>query len=475
MSIKKLGKQSLIYGIGHILVRLVTFLLLPLYTNVFTASEYGVVALFYTFLSFMNVIMRYGLGAAFLKFYVPADGHDRSAIFSNVIASLFLTGIPFFLVWYSFRNLLSPIILGVNEPAFITIMGIIIVLDTIWSIPLLGFRAENRPILFIIFSLLNVGITIGLNLFLILKMHMGIHAIFLSNLSASLCIFLLSLPFIYQRFEFSLLSKTRWKSILSFALPFLPAGLFAMAMEVADRYILIYLTDLSTVGIYNAGYKIGMLMMLAVTAFNFGWQPFFLEQGKISNREKLFGKVTTLVLAGLGFIWLLLVLWADEFVQLEIMGYSFFGEEFQKSISIVPWISLGYLFYGFYILQTPGIFLKDQPGIAAWTRLLGAASNIILCFILIPQYGAIGAAIATCLAFFFMLIMMYGWNTKLYPIQLEWKKLGFIAIYLLSGFLISIGLNDDLITNLLITALYPMGLIGLGIIKIDSLISKAQV
>ena len=91
MSIKSLGKQSLVYGIGHILARLVTFLLLPLYTNVFTASEYGVVALFYTFLSFMNVIMRYGLGAAFLKFYVPASDNERKAIFTNVIASLFLT------------------------------------------------------------------------------------------------------------------------------------------------------------------------------------------------------------------------------------------------------------------------------------------------------------------------------------------------------------------------------------------------
>ena len=171
MSIKSLGKQSLVYGIGHILARLVTFLLLPLYTNVFTASEYGVVALFYTFLSFMNVIMRYGLGAAFLKFYVPASAKERNAIFTNVIASLFLTGIPFFFVWHGFRNLISPIILGINEPSFISIMGIIIVLDTIWSIPLLGFRAENRPILFIIFSLLNVGITIGLNLFLILKMN----------------------------------------------------------------------------------------------------------------------------------------------------------------------------------------------------------------------------------------------------------------------------------------------------------------
>jgi O-antigen/teichoic acid export membrane protein len=245
-----------------------------------------------------------------------------------------------------------------------------------------------------------------------------------------------------------------------------------MAMEVADRYILKYLTDLSTVGIYNAGYKIGMLMMLAVTAFNFGWQPFFLEQGKGVNQEKLFGKVTTLVLAGLGFIWLILTLWADDFIQLKIMGYSFFGEEFQNSIPIVPWIALGYLFYGFYVLQTPGIFLKDRPGIAAWTRLLGATSNIILCFIFIPLYGAIGAAMATCLAFFLMLVMMYWWNTKFYPIRLEWRKIGFITIILISGFFVSRASADNLFINILITGLYPVGLIGLGIIKIDSFKSR---
>ena len=469
MSIRKLGKQSLIYGFGHVLARLVTFLLLPLYTNVFTAREYGVVALFYTFLSFMNVIMRYGLGAAFLKFYVSADNSEKNAIFTNVITSLFITGIPFFLVWHGCRNFLSPIILGVHEPSFISIMGIIIVLDTIWSIPLLGFRAENRPGTFIIFSLLNVGITIGLNLFLILQMNMGIDAIFLSNLSASLVIFLLSLPFIYQRFEFVLLSKERWKSILTFALPFLPAGLFSMAMEVADRYILKLLTDLSTVGIYNAGYKVGMLMMLAVTAFNFGWQPFFLEQGRESDQEEMFGKITTFVLAGLGFIWLMLLLWADDLIQLKIMGYSFFGEEFQQSLPIVPWIALGYLFYGFYVLQTPGIFLKDRPGIAAWTRLIGATSNILLCFLLIPLYGALGAAMATCFAFFIMFLVMYRWNTKLYPIQLEWKKLCFITVFLIGGFLVSNAANDNQFTNILITGLYPIGLIGFNVIRFDLL------
>ena len=82
-----------------------------------------------------------------------------------------------------------------------------------------------------------------------------------------LIIFILVIPYIYQRFRFSS-SQLLWKNILSFALPFLPAGLFAMAMEVADRYILKLLTDFETVGIYNAGYKIGVLMLLVVNGFN---------------------------------------------------------------------------------------------------------------------------------------------------------------------------------------------------------------
>ena len=54
------------------------------------------------------------------------------------------------------------------------------------------------------------------------------------------------------------------------------AGLFAMLMEVADRYILKILTNLETVGIYSAGYKVGVLMLLIANAFNMGWQPYFL-------------------------------------------------------------------------------------------------------------------------------------------------------------------------------------------------------
>ena len=73
MSLKTLAMQSFIYGFGHILARLVTFLLLPFYTNILSQSEFGVISLIYTFLGFMTVILHYGLDASLLKHYVPAE------------------------------------------------------------------------------------------------------------------------------------------------------------------------------------------------------------------------------------------------------------------------------------------------------------------------------------------------------------------------------------------------------------------
>ena len=200
MSIKILGKQSLVYGFGHILTRLITFLLLPLYTNQFSPDQYGVVALFYTFVPLLNIIMRYGMGAAFLKNYVPANTKDRIGIMTNVIVSLFITGIPFVVLFWFFRYGLSVIFFSVLEPSYVVMMGLIIFLDTIWSIPMLAFRAENRPRTFIVISFLNVGITLICNLVFIVFLKKGIASIFLSNLIASFSGFLLVIPFIIQRF-----------------------------------------------------------------------------------------------------------------------------------------------------------------------------------------------------------------------------------------------------------------------------------
>tara|TARA_B100002019_G_scaffold35517_1_gene29695 strand:+ start:29 stop:1450 length:1422 start_codon:yes stop_codon:yes gene_type:complete len=468
MSIKLLGKQSLVYGFGHVITRLVTFLLLPLYTNQFTPEQYGIVALFYTFVPLLNIVVRYGMGAAFLKNYVPANKEDRMSIMTNVIISLVLTGIPFLLLFYFFRESLSIVFFGVAKPSYVVMMGIIIFLDTIWSIPMLALRAENRPRLFIFFSFLNVGVTLLCNLVFIIIFEMNIGSIFLSNLIASLIIFILVLPYIYQRFRFSSLSIVKWKTILSFALPFLPAGLFAMAMEVADRYILKLLTDLETVGIYNAGYKIGVLMLLVVNGFNMGWQPYFLEKN-FDSRSKIYPRINSIVLAILGFIWILLLFWTDDLIKTSFLGITFFGSDFFGSLNIIPWIGLSYFFYGFYHLQTPGVFLKNRPKYAAWTRLFGAFSNIGLCFLLIPIFGALGAAYATCISFGLMALSMFFINRYLIFVKLEYKSLIIIFLLLIISYAAFSVYQDNSAVNLLIMFFYIAVIFYFKIINIQSL------
>ena len=102
MSIKILGKESLIYGGGHVVSISITFLLLPIYTNVFSLGDYGIISLIYTFLGFMNVILHYGLDASLLKHYVPADNECRKSFLTNAYASFILTTIGFIMLMILF-------------------------------------------------------------------------------------------------------------------------------------------------------------------------------------------------------------------------------------------------------------------------------------------------------------------------------------------------------------------------------------
>ena len=468
MSIKILGKQSLIYGFGHILSRLATFLLLPLYTNHFTPSEYGIIALFYTIVPLLNIIVRYGMGAAFLKNYVISNDKDRVAVFTNVLLSLMFTGIPFLIITYLFRDNLSQIFFGVTESNYIIIMSLIIFFDSLSCIPMLGYRAENKPNIFIMFSLLNAIINMTFNFIFVLLLKMSIEGVFLGNLVASVVLFVFVLPFIIGRFDLKYLSRAQWRVIVAFAVPFLPAGLFAMLMEVADRYILKILTNLETVGIYSAGYKVGVLMLLIANAFNMGWQPYFLGKKADFYDGNLYPRIITIVLSILGFFWLSLLFFVDDLISIKVFGISFFGPDFLKSLDIIPIVALSYFFYGFYLLQTPGMFLHDLPKYAAWTRLIGATTNIILCFLLIPRYGAMGAAYSTCISFMAMSVSMYFINITLIPVRLELKKIMFIILFMALGFFLFHTFNDLLIINVLVMLTYVSGIAILDIINISN-------
>jgi len=454
MSLKLLGKQSLIYGAGHVAARGVTFLLLPLYTNVFSLEDYGIISLIYTFLGFMSVILHYGLDASLLKHYVPAGREDRKTILSNAYFSFILTTTLFFIILVVFRNGISEILFGSSLSNITTMVAGILFFDVLWSIHVLLLRAEGRPIYFNIISILNVLLTLILNILFVVQLKLGIYGVLLGNLIASGCIFFITLPIILKRSSIKSLSLKYWKKMMKFGVPFLPAGIFSMILELSDRYILRYLTDIETVGLYNAGYKLGLLILLIVMGFNMAWQPYFLK--KEMEERKYIADVTTLFLAVLGFLWILLLLWSETMVKMKFGDFSFFGEQYWEAASIVPIIGLAYVFHAGYLIQLPGVYLLEKTGWIPWVRGLGALSNIILNFLFIPEYGITGAASATCLSFILMVVIFYFINRSIFPILYQWRKLGIIIFTI--GVIVLFHFNFVLVSNekIVVCVFYPI-------------------
>ena len=453
MSIKSLGSQSLIYGAGHVAARGVTFLLLPIYTNIFSLEDYGIISLIYTFLGFMNVVLHYGLDASLLKHYMPADSEERKTILSNAYGSFLITTILFSLLLIIFRNNVSGLLFGINLPNITLLVVGILFFDVLWSIHVLILRAEERPVYFSIISFLNVLSTLALNILFVIYFELGIYGVLLSNLITSGVIFLITFPIILKRSSIKSLSLKYWKKMMKFGVPFLPAGIFSMILELSDRYILRYLTDIETVGLYNAGYKLGLLILLIVMGFNMAWQPYFLKKEK--EERKYIADVTTLVFAVLGFLWILLLLWSDTMVKMKFGDFSFFGEQYWEATSIVPIIGLAYVFHAGYLIQLPGVYLLEKTGWIPWVRGLGALSNIILNFLLIPEYGIVGAASATCLSFILMAVFIYFINQKIFPIPFNWQKLAIIIFTTVVISLIHFNFPLESAGKMLISVLYP--------------------
>ena len=417
--INNLKKETLIYGFGRVLGSSISFLLFPFYTHALqTTGEYGIVQIIIAFIAFANIIFLFGFDGALMKYYVSSNRaiKKKQYLSTAYLAILGIASVLLFLLIFFRANLSLYLIAGQNSDIIIKI-GFILFFDALRSIHLLILRAENRPYNFTLLQIFDILLLTGLNIYFVGLNNQGIDGVVQSNLISSITIFTISFPIIFHRFNFNLISFANLKKLKSFAFPLMPAGLFWMILEFSDRKMLEFWVSespLHNVGIYGAGYKLGALMLLLVYAFNYAWRPYFLKE----NNMESFKKVSTYVLFGLGFFYIVLVLYIDKVATytLPVINTSLINSQYWEGLIIVPIIALSYVFHGSFILQEASPFLDNKVHKISICRGIGVLINFILNIILIPYYEAsfglpyLGAAIATLIAYSAMSILLYMWN-----------------------------------------------------------------
>ena len=460
--IKELSKDTAIYGISTMVGRFLNFLLVPFYTHVFSSGSYGIISNVYATIGILNILFLYGMDASYLRYAAKIEIGDERDNFSTPFLLVLFTSIFFSIVILLLR---FPILNVLEIPhAFVNLIYFttpILFIDALSAIPFIKLRIERKAKKFAAFKIINILVNVFLNLFLILKLHWGIEAVLISNVIASLTSFVLLLPTISERLKFKL-NRNLIKRLLKFGLPYFPAGLASMLVQGIDRPILSHLTDLSTVGIYNACYKLGIFMMLFVNMFQFAWQPFFLQNADEKNAKELFSKVLTYFTLAGSIVLVFLSLFINDIVTVKILGRSLIASSYWSGLSIVPVILLGYLFNGIYVVFTAGIYIKEKSIYVPFITGLGALINIAVNFALIPSMGMMGAAFATLASYIVIALGFFIVTQRFYKINYEYWKITkiFFLILITGGIFYSLMYTGNLLL------IYKIILLGIFLLSI---------
>lgn len=429
--IKSLSKDTLIYGVNTIIGRFLGFFLVPFYTNKFLPEDYGIVTVLYAYIAILNVFFSAGLESGFMKFYSSLEVGTKKQNFSNPFQLVLINSFFLSLLIYVFADDLTGVFQVKQQySSLIKYSALILFFDTLVLIPFSYLRIINKAYKFSLIKITNIAVNVILNVVLISFYGMGIEAVFISNIAASLITLLMLLPIILKNLSMGF-SKELLKELLKFSIPYIPAGISANIIQIIDRPVLKYLTDDETVGIYTANYKLGIFMMLIVSMFEFAWRPFFLNNAKDPDAKLIFSKVMTLFIAFSSFIFLVISFFISDIVKLNLpFNFNLIGKAYWEGLNIVPVILFSYLLYGIYINLMAGIQIEKKtkylPLITGFAALINIAAN----FILIPHFSFMGAAIATLLSYFFMMSGIYYFSQKFYRIQYEFSSIGLIFLYL---------------------------------------------
>ncbi len=443
---KNLFKQTAIYGLATVLPRMLSFLLVRLYTGILPTAEYGEVSIVLSWMVFFNVFLSYGMETAFFRFYNTEK--DKQNVVATSTITIFWSSIFFLFVALIFRNALAN---WANIAVqYITYSIWILVLDALVIVPFSKLRATQRPIRYAVIKIGNVMVNLLLNLFFLLLLpklaeanpnsfignvyveNFEIGYIFVSNLLASLLTFIVLSPnylSLNRKFD-----KTLWLKMMQYGLPILVAGIAFAVNEHFDKILLGYWLPeniaKTEVGAYSACYKLGLFMVLFATAFRLGIEPFFFSHSGNEKAPQTYAMITKYFVILGSLILLGVIVFADVLKFLLLDNKSYW-----EAMKVVPLIILANFFLGIYNNLSVWYKLTDKTKMGAYISIVGAIITLVLNFLLIPTLSYYGSAIATITAYGSMMFISYYLGNKYYPIPYDIKK---ISRYLLISILFSV-------------------------------------
>jgi O-antigen/teichoic acid export membrane protein len=301
--------------------------------------------------------------------------------------------------------------------------------------------------------------TLVMRLLLVIAARMGVLGVVLADVVVTAVftpiISVWLLPLLRPVFSRSVLREA-----LAFGLPRIPHSMANQIIALADRTFLNAYAKLGDVGVYSVGASFGMAPKLFLSAFESAWTPFFLGVMHEKDAKKTYSTVSTYVMLVLVLIVAALAGCAPDLLRLTTT------KQFHNASSVTPWIALGAMFQGVYLVGSIGIIITKRTAIYPVATGIAAAVSLGANAFLIPLYGSIGAAWANAIAYGALALVTVGFSLHYYPISYEWSRLLRIAAAGLAGCVLArwlVPASVPAIAGLLLRVMLTVAVYGLGL------------
>lgn len=436
--IKRLAKDVAVYGAGDLVFKFAAFAAFPIYANLFSVAQFGVLTLVTTLAGLIGIVLTLGMNNAIQRYYLDPDMlvEQRPVLVSTgltvlVVWSLLVT-VALLTTFYLLRDVVDqrydiqwPFIalaLSANLPSLV----ITYCLDVL--------RLHFSPWWFSLLSgLKNLsGVLIGL--FLIIALDQGLLGFFMGQALAFALVAPLGLWLIRGDLKWRFDSRLA-REVVSFGYPFIFVGIAYWLSGSMDRWMLSEFSDNTEVGLYSIAYKFAGVLTFVTAAFAQAWAPFAIKlYAEDPDYRSKISRIFSYWFFGLAFIGTLVSLFGHEVLRLTT------PEPYWPAATILGVLAMSVVLLGTTQFTALGISLSRRSkllSVAAWAN---AVVNFGLNLVLIPRLGALGAAVATFVSYTVLTGLYLYWTQKLHSLPIEHKKLLFslgivVSVPFLAGLL----------------------------------------
>jgi O-antigen/teichoic acid export membrane protein len=424
--LKRLATTAVAYQLADIVSKFIALALLPVYTRHLTRGDYGVAELIGTVVILVSIIVRGGIGEAFVRFYYadeePArrDALARRAVTFLLVATTLAAGLA-----AAFAGPLSEALL-VHRDTTTFLVGVL----GLWAFTNLELayailRVDERSRTFLAASLTNVTITIIATVWLVVFAGQGARGLLLGNYGASALVLIglwWTLRGRLRRGRGGGAAAPPLRPLLKFGLPTVPADASVFALNLVDRYYIFHHQGRAAAGLYSLAVKLAGVVVFSVRAFQYAWPPLAYSVSSDDEAARLYSFVTTYYVLLTGWIVAALALLGRWIVRL-LAAPSFYPAH-----EALPWVALGWALYGLFVIFVviagrAGVTTRNFPA-----ALVGLIANVVLLVLLVPAYGIAGAGIALSGAYVLMLVAMHLLTRRLFVVAFQWARLAQISL-----------------------------------------------